>query len=166
MKSFLCILLVFSGIAVFGSVPAKAAGEEKNVEVIRHMMAEIERHNFNILDEVLSEDFLIHFPEAPNITSEQQKNAIRNFYRAFPDHYHRFDDVITSGDKVVVRFTFGGTHTGAFAGIEPTGKKVEWGAVFIFRFKSGKLAEIWAIEDSLSLFDQLGMELKPKENKQ
>ena len=52
-------------------------------------------------------------------------------------------------------FTFKGTHTGEIEGI-PT----------IFRFENGKIAEGWQESNVLRLYQQLGMELKPKEEEQ
>jgi hypothetical protein len=44
-----------------------------------------------------------------------------------------------------------------------TGKKLEWGQILIFRVENGKIVEMWEDWDALGLMQQLGMELKPKE---
>jgi len=41
--------------------------------------------------------------------------------------------------------------------------KTELGAIEIYHIVDGKIVEIWEISDRLSLMQQLGMELKPKE---
>jgi len=51
------------------------------------------------------------------MTLDGQKQFARAFYGAFPDLSHTVEDSIASGDKVVVRFTLRGTHTGEFMGI-------------------------------------------------
>ncbi|MER3524769.1 MAG: hypothetical protein C4326_12140 [Ignavibacteria bacterium] len=53
----------------------------------------------------------------PRMTLDGQKQFARAFYGAFPDLSHTVEDSIASGDKVVVRFTLRGTHTGEFMGI-------------------------------------------------
>jgi predicted ester cyclase len=37
--------------------------------------------------------------------------------------------------------------------------------IFVNRIENGKIVETWEVADLLSLYEQLGMELKPKEEK-
>src|ERR1700730_19258206 len=48
--------------------------------------------------------------------------------KAFPDLHLDIEQIITSGDHVVVRVHATGTHKGTFAGIAPTNKSVSWHA--------------------------------------
>jgi predicted ester cyclase len=66
------------------------------------------------------------------------------------------DDMVVEGDKVVGRFTFGGTHTGDLMGIAPTGKKVEMTGISIIRVADGKFVEEWQIYDALGMMQQEG----------
>ena len=50
-------------------------------------------------------------------------------------------------------------------GIPATGKSIENSAIGIARFSAGKIVEMWLEADFMGLFQQLGMELKPKEVK-
>jgi predicted ester cyclase len=65
--------------------------------------------------------------------------------------------MIAEGDKVVVRQTFRGTHTGGLMGIPPTGKRVAVPGIFITRIVNGKAVEQWANYDNLGLMQQLGV---------
>jgi predicted ester cyclase len=67
------------------------------------------------------------------------------------------EDAITAGDKVVIRWTFCGTHTGAGAGVPPTGKEVIATGINIFRIADGKIAELWVESDDLGELRQLGV---------
>lgn len=42
-------------------------------------------------------------------------------------------------------------------GLEPSGKRLEFQAIDIYRIKEGKITDNWHIEDNLSLFQQLGV---------
>lgn len=64
---------------------------------------------------------------------------------------------------MAVRFVLYGTHKGEFSGISPTGNPIKSEGIHIYWFVEGKIAELWIAEDKLSLMQQLGMELKPKE---
>jgi predicted ester cyclase len=50
-------------------------------------------------------------------------------------------------------------------GISPTGNEIAIGVIFICRIIEGKIVEIRGEGDKLSTMQQLGMELKPKEEK-
>jgi hypothetical protein len=79
----------------------------------------------------------------------------------FPDFSVTNEEVIASGDKVVVRSTARGTHTGTFVGIPPTGKQVAFAAIDIHRVVDGQIAEIWHVEELLSLLIQIGVVTPP-----
>jgi hypothetical protein len=57
------------------------------------------------------------------------------------------DDVITSGDRVVVRWTLRGVHVGPFLDVAPTGRRVELTGIDIFRLVDGRIAELWQAYD-------------------
>lgn len=67
------------------------------------------------------------------------------------------EDVIAEGDKVVVRWTNAGTHTGEFAGMPPTGRPFTIGGIDIYRVRDGLLCEHWHQLDQLSMLGQLGL---------
>jgi len=97
------------------------------------------------------------------LTVEDHKQTSRAFYAAFPDMYHRIEDIIAKGDRVIVRTTNRGTHKGEIMGVPPSGKEIVYSVIDICRFENGKIVEEWVEFDSLGLMQQLGMELKPKE---
>ena len=77
---------------------------------------------------------------------------------AFSDCFGTIDNLIAEADKVVVRWTARGTHRGEWVTplgtILPTGKRVTFTAIHIFRIADGKIAERWAEEDVLGLWQQ------------
>ena len=58
-----------------------------------------------------------------------------------------------------------GTHKELYKGISATGKKITNPAIHIITIEDGQVKEWWGIEDNLGMMRQLGMELKPGENK-
>jgi|ERR1022692_4483483 predicted ester cyclase len=74
---------------------------------------------------------------------------------AFPDLHVQIEDMVAEADRVVTRLTFEGTHRGPFRGIEPTGRRVRFGAIRIYRLSDGKVVETWAHQDALGLLQQL-----------
>lgn len=114
------------------------------------------------IDEYFTSTFVFHSPLGTNLNFEGLKKFFSGLYDAFPDQQYTLDDVIVEGDKAVVRWTFTGTHKGAFMGIPPTNKKVAFWEIEIHRLAGGKQAEAWARLDTLGLMQQLGVIPTPK----
>lgn len=66
------------------------------------------------------------------------------------------EDLLVEGDKVVARWTCRGTHQGVFRGMAPTGKRVTFTGMTLYRMAQGKIVEQWTEEDGVSLCQQLG----------
>ena len=67
-------------------------------------------------------------------------------------------ELIAEDDKVVGRFTCSATHLGEWLGQASTGRRFERvDEVSIFRFRDGKIAHAWTLEDNLSRLQQLGL---------
>jgi predicted ester cyclase len=74
--------------------------------------------------------------------------------RFIPDE----DLIVAEGDKVVVRGTVTGTHTGApLFGVPATGKQLTWTGIDTSRVENGKIVERWLNADILGLMQQLGL---------
>ena len=95
--------------------------------------------------------------------AEQQKTWHQMEREAFPDKHFDIEEAIAEGDKVVLRWRFRGTHSGAFwtpAGTIPaTGRPLTLTATLIYRLEDGKIAEEWAALDWLSVVQQLGAQV-------
>jgi len=50
-----------------------------------------------------------------------------------------------------------GTHKGEYRGLAPTGKKITWEAISIYRIVDGKVAELLCAIAELSFLKQLGV---------
>jgi len=66
-------------------------------------------------------------------------------------------DVIAEGDRVVVRWTNAGTHSGEFLGIPPTGRSFDFAGIDVYRIENGRMAEHWHVVDQLTMLQQLGL---------
>lgn len=57
----------------------------------------------------------------------------------------------------MIYFTDSGTHLGEGMDIPPTGKRVTWTGIIIFRLYNRKIIEGWSVSDDLHLLRQLGV---------
>src|ERR1700752_243982 len=78
------------------------------------------------------------------------------FFAALPDLTATMEDLVISGDHVVGRFVYRGTHAGEFMGIPATGRSVEMRSIDIWRVDNGLFVEHWDELNTLEFFQQLG----------
>lgn len=90
------------------------------------------------------------------VEDESLKEHIAFFEAAFPSYELHADDLVAEGDRVAVRATFRGKHTGDFQGIAATGREVAISLMLFYRLAGGRIAEHWMNADSLGLLQQLG----------
>jgi steroid delta-isomerase-like uncharacterized protein len=109
--------------------------------------------NLAAVDKLVANDIVLN-GWAPGL--EGLKNVVASTRTSFPDLRYTLEDVIAAGDKVVVRFTFGGTQQGEYRNIPPTGKQVSYTGIGIWRIADGKFVEHWSNIDLHGLLQQLG----------
>ena len=132
----------------------------ENANTVRKLIDEIwNRGQMAMADMIYTPDFISHDPaETQTMRGPEAVKQSATMYRtAFPDLHLHIEDTISDGDKVVVRWTSTGTHTGDLQGIAPTGKSTSSTGITIARFVNGKIAEEWANWDTLGLMRQLGV---------
>jgi steroid delta-isomerase-like uncharacterized protein len=117
------------------------------------------KHNPAILDQLFSNDAVVHDPQNPTSTKGPQgaKSALTTYLRAFPDMKISIEREIADGDYVVQHLLATGTNTGEFNGMPATGKKTTTIGVMTSKIKDGKVIEAWSLLDSLGLLQQLGV---------
>jgi predicted ester cyclase len=124
-----------------------------NATLVRHLFAIFNQCDATPLSEVLAPTFVFHEPD----TLIQGVAGVSMLRQAFPDVRYAIDgDIIVSADTVVTRWTASGHHQGAVFGIPPTGKRITWTGITIWRIDAGKVVEAWVSRDMLGLLQQVG----------
>lgn len=137
--------------------------EETNKNGIRRMIEELwNKGNMDIAPELYTEDYVLHSSTGVEVTGvENVVKQIALIRDALPDIHASLEDIIAEGDKVAYRMKITGTHKGELSGIPPTGKILTMTASLISRSVDGKEAEAWAVQDRLSMFQQMGVTPPP-----
>ena len=133
--------------------------EQENIAVLTRFIEEvINQGDFDAADEIVEENF-VELDPLPRQRQGREglKEVIGIMRAAFPDIHWVADETIASGDKVVTRFTWTGTHRGPFLGIPATGKHVTVKGVVIDRLSGRKMADSRILMDSLAMMQQLGV---------
>jgi steroid delta-isomerase-like uncharacterized protein len=133
---------------------------EENKALVCEMVEEtFNRGNVDRVDEFLAPDFAEREELPPGLAPDREgvKQLTTMLRAAFPDFKATIEDVLAEGDKVVVRQTWTGTHTGGdFLGVPPTGKSLSIGVIDIIRISGGRLVEHWGQMDVMGMMRQLG----------
>jgi predicted ester cyclase len=142
---------------------AQAELEEKNKDIALRLYEDLDNEDFDAAFAAIDTDAQFFFNGVEPMRFEDLKPLIPTYYSAFTDYTHHVVDVITKGDYVVLKFKYTGIHEAEFMGIPPSGEPIDYVSIQVLKFKDGKVVENWFVEDNLTIYQQLGMELKPKE---
>jgi steroid delta-isomerase-like uncharacterized protein len=129
---------------------------QTNLNAVQRFYDSYNKKNEAILSEVIADDYVDYGHEPPGRGVQGAKSDYQDFSRAFADARFDIDELFGSDDRVVVRWTVHGTHTGPFAGVSPTQKKIAVRGISLYRLRDGKITETRNQPDLLALFKQLG----------
>lgn len=138
---------------------------ESNKALARRFFELHDAGDLALIDDIVSEGAIFRMPDpADNVEGpEQLKAHIAELRAAFQDMLHLAEDTVAEGDKVAVRVTWRGTHQGEYGSIARTGRHIVFTVMMFLRASDGKIVEGWADYDALGFMQQLGMELRPKQ---
>jgi predicted ester cyclase len=153
------VVVVASGaIAWFPSSQAQNANP--GAALVDRYVAAFNNHDANALADVIAEKYVQHNGRAGQGLAGTQA-TVRGYFETFPDLHMQLEDTIISGDKVVARVTLTATHShpvqlGPGAPVfQPTGKKLSWGDIDVWRVADGKFIEHWDQSDLAGLARQM-----------
>jgi steroid delta-isomerase-like uncharacterized protein len=143
---------------------AQAKLEEQNKEIVKRFFEELNKGNIEIMNELYAPEYGWYYSSiTPKPMSREETIAFfRTFLKAFSDTHWTIQELFPLRDRIVAWVIVRGTHEGEFLGIQAIGNKVEFNGFDMFRISNGKIVEEREETDMLGLYQQLGMELKPK----
>src|SRR6266581_3106616 len=96
-------------------------------------------------------------PGCLRLGGERGREEMQMYLAAFPDLRFSIDQLLSSGDYAVTRYTATGTHRGDLMGIAPTNRRAETHGCTIVEIRNGKVARTWVYWDTGHLLRQLGV---------
>jgi steroid delta-isomerase-like uncharacterized protein len=112
-------------------------------------------HEPDLVDRFVAEQYRNHNPFVAD-GREANGQFWTAFFGALPDLSATMEDLVISGDRVVGRFVYRGTHTGELMGIPASGNAVEMRSIDIWRVQDGMFVEHWDELNLLEVFQQVG----------
>ena len=137
---------------------------EETKDFMRRFLEASVGNDSTAFKELMAPDFVAHVPGGPK-NREGFMQHMNFFNMAFSNMQWTISDLITDGEKVVVRTTYRANHSGDFMGLPPTGKQIEIEAYIVERLKDGKSVEHWSLFDQLTMLQQLGLVPPPQPSK-
>jgi steroid delta-isomerase-like uncharacterized protein len=80
-----------------------------------------------------------------------------SLFKTFPDWTYVGEDILVDGARGAQEFTVQATHSGAFMGLPPTGRRFDIRGVRMFQMKDGLIAHERRFYDFTGLLIQLGI---------
>lgn len=132
---------------------------EGNKALVRKFIDAYNARELGRFDELVAPDYI---DQTHGQTGRDNlKQLFTLAFDAFPDWHEHIEEMVAEGDRVWVRVTATGTHTGEWnafgVSIPPTGRKVTMPMVFIWRIAGGQLAEGREVDDEVQFLRQLGL---------
>src|SRR5438067_4672273 len=115
-----------------------------------------ERKN-DLAPELFTADHKMHDPQVPCADGPAGIAEVVSVYQKGVEGHWGIEEIFSTDDRVVVRWTGSGTHVAEVNGIPPTGKKISVDAITIHRMAGGKIAETHEVWDTLGFLQQLGV---------
>lgn len=99
--------------------------EKDNKAVVQRFYEEVfNQGQEEVIDEIISPDYVDYGHEPPGRGLEGAKQDYRGATSVFSNTHYMIDELIATGDRVIARWTGTYIHSGLFAGIAPTNKPV------------------------------------------
>jgi steroid delta-isomerase-like uncharacterized protein len=131
-----------------------------NKAVVRRWFEEVWNQGSEAtIDELFSAEGVAHGlgdSEADVHGPAEIKPFVAHIRGSIPDVHIQVQDMLCEGDRVAIRVTLQGTHTGQGLGVAPTGRRVSIQGIIIVRIVNGQIAEGWNSYDQLGLLRQVG----------
>jgi len=126
--------------------------------VVRRFYEEMNNdRKLDLAPDLFTADHKFHDPQIPAGDGPQGVADTVKVYQDSVDGHWQIEELFSTDDKVIARWTGSGTHVGEINGIPPTGEKISVDAIAIHRMAGGKIAETWEVWDTLGFLQQLGV---------
>lgn len=118
--------------------------------------------DLEVIDHTVHSDIVCHgFPGGNPVDCESYKAWFRTFRASFTDMDFRIERLVADHEHVAVRWSVAVTHSGEFAGVPASGRRVRFGGMVLYRMVDGRIAETWLCMDLLAMLSQIGALSQP-----
>jgi steroid delta-isomerase-like uncharacterized protein len=140
-------------------------GTNANEDVVRRAYLDGMNHrNMAVIEECFAPDYVCNFPAGQGYVKGREAfiETLSAFLAAFDHLQFSVEDLLSAGEKVVLRWSAVGTHVADYAGIAPTqvipatGRIITMSATDVYRVVDGRIVEEWNTFDGYHVLLQMG----------
>ena len=110
----------------------------------------------SLLNEATNADYQSCSVNEECVDRSKLSGAFRYLGQVIPDLHWTIEEVITSGDRIIVRGEATGTPVLDFFGVKPTGRSFRTMSIDTFTVKNGRLSRAYHVENWTAAMKQLG----------
>jgi len=138
--------------------------EKENAQLAQQAIAAFNDRNLDAYLALLDDSYEMQteIASAPLHGKQAVRQMLESYLSGIPDMRIEIEQIITSGDYVVVRTHMTGTHKGTFLGIPATNKRIDSHACNVIQLRNGKAVKGRLYADNATLFQQIGFLTIPK----
>ncbi|HZR39675.1 MAG TPA: ester cyclase [Ktedonobacteraceae bacterium] len=124
---------------------------EENKSIVRRLYDAQNQNYLAAIDALISPTFMVYLPGFPQplYGPEGVKRSMSMYRAAFPDLFITIKEQIAEGDKVVVMWTSQGTNLGPMMGMPPTGQRMMFAGIDVWRLADGKVVETFGLQQPI-----------------
>jgi len=151
-------ILIVAAMLVLPCTPS-FAGSDKNIEIVKSMVAAINARDFDALETFVADDLVRHSAATPRVqvrSREQFIDFLKADLIAVPESVQEIEMIFSADNMAALRAHYRGTQTGPLGPFPPSGKSVDLPFLAILRIEDDKVAEIWVEWDNLGMLTALG----------
>ena len=100
--------------------------------------------------------YRVHMGPGPAMTDSSAIIGVKPLLRffasinyAFPQYELTLENLVTKGEKVMVKYSIRGVQKGKFMGMEPRSEKIGVSGLDIFRLDQGRVVEYWMVNHQI-----------------
>ncbi|ADJ14005.1 ester cyclase [Halalkalicoccus jeotgali] len=130
----------------------------ENHEIAERVFTDLlDGHDLALIPDLYAADCALYGMTGPEpIDREEYETFLSMYFEAFPDLSFEIEETISDGDRVGVRWTSRGTHTGELMDLPVTGKPVTVTGLSFIHIDGGMITAVYNNHDRLGLLEQLG----------
>ena len=143
---------------------ASATPDSANLALARRWFDAMSSGRLDEVTSIFAPSYRLHYPDIDTSATgpEVIRGLVGAYREAFPDLTFDVEDLIGSGETVMVRWTASGTNRGSLLGAPATGRFARWTGTSILRMRDGRIVEDWVENDRLGMLQQLGLAPAPE----
>jgi predicted ester cyclase len=128
-----------------------------NKELVKLYYNELwNKQNKDYIDIVFDDNITFHGSLDISITGKENfKEYMNTILTGIPNLFHSIITMVCEEDTIAVKALYNGRHTGKLFDYEASNNKIVYNGASFFKFRDGKIVDVWVLGDLTTLIKQL-----------